>query len=100
MLDNKELHKKCETIKNDYSSKLKEETRKIENKYENEIYNLKKENNFLRKIINTLEKTVNKFSVSSEEEFIRDFQKENDIYLDLEKQIEYEKEIELDYEEM
>ena len=36
----------------------------------------------------------NKFSVSSEEEFIRDFQIENDIYLDPEKQIEYEEELE------
>lgn len=67
---------------------------------------LEKENSFLRKVINTFQKTVdkfihwvcNKFSVSSEEEFIRDFQIENDIYLDPEKQIEYEEELE--YEEM
>lgn len=100
LVENRDLHKKCETIKNNYNDKLKEETKKIERKYEDEIYHLEKENNFLRKIINTLEKTIdkfinwvcNKFSVSSEEDFIRDFQKENDIYLDPEKQIEYEEE--------
>lgn len=65
-----------------------------------------KENSFLRKVINTFEKTVDKFihwvckkfSISEEDEFIRDFQIENDIYLDPEKQIEYEEELE--YEEM
>ena len=67
---------------------------------------MEKENSFLQKVINTFQKTVdkfihwvyNKFSVSSEEEFIRDFEFENDIYLDPEKQIEYEEELE--YEEM
>lgn len=81
-------------------------TQKVENKYEDEIYQLENENNFLRKVINTFQKTVykfihwvcKKFSVSSEEEFIRDFQIENDTYLDPEKQIGYEKELE--YEEM
>ena len=98
MCENRELKEKCENMENDYSTKLKEEIRKVENKYENEIYQLEKENSFLRKVINTFQKTVDKFihwvctkfSVSSEEEFIRDFQIENDIYLDPEEQIEYE----------
>lgn len=106
MCENRELKEKCENMENDYSVKLKEEIRKVENKYEDEIYHLENENSFLRKVINTFEKTVdkfihwvcNKFSVSSEEEFIRDFQVQNDIYLDPEKQIEYEEELE--YEEM
>ena len=93
LAENKELHKKCETIENDYNTKLKEETKKITNKYEDEIYHLEKENNFLRKIIHTFENTINmfihwvcnKFSVSSEEDFIRNFQEENDIYLNSEK---------------
>ena len=105
MCENRELKEKCENMENDYSVKLKEEIRKVENKYEDEIYHLEKENSFLRKVINTFQKTVdkfihwvcNKFSVSSEEEFIRDFEFENDIYLDPEKQIEYEEEQE--YEE-
>lgn len=40
----------------------------------------------------------NKFSVSSEEEFIRNFEFENDIYLDPKKQIEHEEEKELESE--
>ncbi len=98
MCENRELKEKCENMENDYSTKLKEEIRKVENKYEDKIYKLEKENSFLRKIINTLQKTVdkfihwvcNKFSVSSEDEFIKDFEFENDIYLDSEKQIENE----------
>ena len=106
MCENRELKDKCENMENDYSVKLKEEIQKVENKYEDEIYQLEKENSFLRKVINTFEKTVDKFihqvctkfSVSSEEEFIRDFEFENDIYLDPEKQIEYEEEKELESE--
>lgn len=100
MCENRELKEKCENMENDYSVKLKEEIQKVENKYEDEIYQLEKENSFLRKVINTFQKTVDKFihwvctkfSVSSEEEFIRDFEFENDIYLDPKKQIEYEEE--------
>ena len=103
--ENTELKEKCENIETIYATKLKEETKKIEKKYENRIYELENENNFLRKIIHTLQKTVDKFihwvylkfSVSEEEEFIRNFEFENDTYLDPEKQIEYEEE--LDYEE-
>ena len=106
MCENKELKEKCENIEKDYSLKLKNEIKKIENKYENEIYHLEKENNFLRKVISTFQKTIdkfihwvcNKFSVSSEEDFIRNFEFENDTYLDPEKQIEYEEELE--YKEM
>lgn len=98
MLENKELKEKCENMEDDYSVKLKEEIQKVENKYEDEIYHLEKENSFLRKVINTFQKTVdkfihwvcNKFSVSSKEELIRDFQIENDTYIDPEKQIENE----------
>jgi len=98
MCENRELKEKYENMENDYSIKLKEEIQKVKNKYEDEIYHLEKENSFLRKVINTFQKTVdkfihwvcNKFSVSSEEEFIRDFQIENDIYINPENQIKYE----------
>lgn len=98
MCENRELKEKCENIEKDYSVKLKEEIQKVENKYEDEIYQLEKENSFLRKVVNTFQKTVdkfihwvcNKFSVSSEDEFIKDFEFENDIYLDPEKQIQHE----------
>ena len=100
MCENRELKEKYENMENDYSIKLKEEIQKVKNKYEYEIYQLEKENNFLQKVINKFQKTVDKFihwvckkfSISEEDEFIRNFQLENDIYLDPEKQIEYEKE--------
>lgn len=107
LTENKEIKQKFETLKNDYSIKLKQEIRKVKNKYEDKIYYLKKDNKFLRKIIKTFEKTLNKFihwvckkfSVSEEEDFIIDFQKETDTYLNPEQQIkqeEYEKEWDLD----
>jgi len=106
LAENKEIKEKYKNIENDYSIKLKEEIENVENKYRDVIYDLNKENNFLKKIINTLEKTINKFIhwvckkffVSSEEDFIRDFEKENDTYLDPEKQIEYKNKDEWDLE--
>lgn len=100
LAENTELKEKCENIETVYSIKLKKETKKIENEYKNRIYELEDENKFLKRIINTLQKTVDKFihwvclkfSVSEEDEFIRNFEFENDTYLDPEKQIEYEKE--------
>ena len=56
--ENIELKEKYETLENTYNLKLQEEKTKIQDKYENKIYNLEKENNFLRKVINTLQKTV------------------------------------------
>ena len=93
-------------MENDYSAKLKEETKRIEDKYENEIYHLENENNYLRKIINTLKQTLekvfiwisNKLSVSEEDELIRKFEADNDTYIDPEKQIQYEEELE--YEDL
>ena len=100
--ENIELKEKYETLENTYNLKLQEEKNKIQDKYENRIYNLEKENNFLRKVINTLQKTVEKFihwicvkfSFSEEDELIRNFELENDTYIDPIKQIEYEEELE------
>ena len=104
--ENIELKEKYETLENTYNLKLQEEKTKIQDKYENKIYNLEKENNFLRKVINTLQKTVEKFihwicvkfSISEEDELIRNFELENDTYINPIKQIEHEEELE--YEEM
>jgi hypothetical protein len=104
LAENKEIKENLKTLENDYTIKLKQEIRKVENKYEDEIYHLEKDNKFLRKVIKTFEKTLNKFinwvckkfSVSEEEDFIRDFQKETDTYINPEKQIEYEQECEYD----
>ena len=104
--ENIELKEKYETLENTYNLKLQEEKTKIQDKYENRIYNLEKENNFLRKVINTFQKTVEKFihwicvkfSISEEDELIRNFELENDTYINPIKQIEHEEELE--YEEM
>ncbi len=104
--ENAELKEKCENLENNYNSRLQEETRKIENKYEEQISYLENENNFLKNIINTLQKTIHKFiewvcikfSITDEESFVTKFEIKNDIYLDPEKQIENEQELE--YEEM
>lgn len=104
LAENKEIKENLKALENDYTIKLKQEIRKVENKYEDEIYHLEKDNKFLRKVIKTFEKTLNKFinwvckkfSVSEEEDFIRDFQKETDTYINPEKQIEYEQECEYD----
>ena len=100
--ENIELKEKYETLENTYNLKLQEEKSKIQDKYESRIYNLAKENNFLRKVINTLQKTVEKFihwicvkfSISEEDELIRIFELENDTYIDPIKQIEHEAELE------
>ena len=100
--ENIELKEKYETLESSYNLKLQEEKTKIQDKYENIIYNLTKENNFLRKVINTLQKTVEKFihwicvkfSISEEDELIRNFELENDTYIDPIKQIEHEEKLE------
>ena len=99
--ENIELKEKCETLESSYNIKLQEEKTKIQDKYENIIYNLEKENNFLRKVINTLQKTVEKFIhwicvkffISEEDELIRNFEFENDTYIEPIKQIEHEEEL-------
>ena len=86
---NAELKEKYETLEITYNEKLQEEKQKIKDKYEDRIYNLEKENNFLKKVITTLQQTVEKFihwicrkfSVSEEDELIRDFEFENDTYI-------------------
>ena len=63
---------------------------------------LESENNYLRKIVNTLKQTLekvfiwiaNKLSVSEEDELIRKFELDTDTYIEPEKQIEYEEELE------
>ena len=100
--ENEELKEKCEALEITYNAKIQEEKQKIKDRYEDRIYNLEKENNFLRKVITTLQQTVEKFihwicrkfSVSEEDELIRDFEFENDTYIDPVKQIEYEEELE------
>ena len=99
LAENKEIKENLKTLENDYAIKLKQEIRKVENKYEDEIYILKKENRFLNKIINTFEKTVKKFikwivkkfDITEGDNLIRDFEKETHTFIDPEKQLKKEK---------
>lgn len=43
-------------MENEYNIRLQKETEKIENKYEEQIFYLENENNFLKKVIYTLQK--------------------------------------------
>ena len=98
LAENKEIKENLKTLENDYAIKLKQEIRKVENRYEDEIYHLEKENRFLNKIINTFEKTVNKFikwivkkfDIAEEDNLIRDFEKQTHTFIDPEKQIKHE----------
>ena len=107
LAENKEIKENIKTLENDYAIKIKQEIRKVENKYEDEICYLEKENSFLRKVINTFEKTVKKFikwivrkfNIAEEDNLIRDFQKATNTFIDPEKQIKHEeREKEWDFE--
>ena len=115
--DNIELKAKCRKLELDFKQKEKE----LKNKYENETYKidyqyqkiinkLEKENNYLKKVIYRFKITVqkfiiwicHKFSAPSEEDLIRNFEKETYIDFDIEKQlnienIEKDNENELEY---
>lgn len=96
--ENKDLKSQFESIETNYSLKLNKEIKKLEQKYEGEIYQLENENRFLKKVISTLEKTIEKFihwvfqkfSIPSEDEVIREFEIQTDTYLNPKMQMEYE----------
>ena len=74
----------------------------IEYKYKSKIRSLEKDNNHLHKIIDKFYETVekfiewicNKFSIGESKELVKDFQNETHIFIDPEKQLEYEEELE------
>ena len=105
LANNKELNTTVRNLKFEYNNKKSELEREfqykkidIEYKYKNKIKSLEKENNHLNKIIGkfyeTIEKFIKwickKFEFPSEENLIRDFEKENHISLDSEQQIKIE----------
>lgn len=94
----------------DLEINLTENEKKLKYKYEDEIYQidyryqkiinkLEKDNNYLKKIIDRFKITVerfitwvcHKFSVPSEEALIRDFEKETDIDINLERPLDVDK---------
>ena len=103
MSDNANLHNEVEQIKTEYKQKEFD----IEWKYKSKIKGLEKENSRLNKIIDKLYEIIDKFihwickkfDLGAEDNLIRDFQKETNTYLDVEKQIKKEnKEKEWDLE--
>ena len=92
--DNEKLHDEVDNIKTEYNKKEFE----MEWKYTNRINKLEKENNFLHKVIDRFKETIDifinwickKFDMGAENNLIRDFERENNILLDAEKQIKHE----------
>ena len=94
MADNEKLHCEVDNIKTEYDKKEFE----LEWKYTNRINKLEKENNFLHKVVDRFKETIDifitwickKFDMGAENNLIRDFERENNILLDAEKQIKHE----------
>ena len=103
LADNKNLHNEVEQIKVEYKKKESD----IKWKYESKIKSLEKKNNYLKKVVDRFKESIDKFikwickkfDMGAENNLIRDFERENNILLDAEKQVkreEREKEWELD----
>ena len=103
MADNEKLHCEVDNIKTEYDKKEFE----LEWKYTNKINKLEKENRFLHKVVDRFKETIDifitwickKFDMGAENNLIRDFERENNIMLDAEKQIkneEREKDLEME----
>ena len=94
MADNAKLHCEVDNIKTEYNKKEFD----MEWKYTNKNKKLEKENNFLHKVVDRFKETIDifitwickKFDMGAENNLIRDFEKENNIMLDAEKQIKHE----------
>ena len=92
MYDNEELHNEVDKIKSDYKKKEFD----LEWHYKSQINGLEKENKYLHKVVDKFKETVDKFikwickkfDMGAENNLIRDFERENNILLDAEKQIE------------
>ena len=109
-LSNSLLKEELEHKEKELELKFESKVYDIEHSYKKQIENLEKENKTLNKIINKFKITIkhfikwicNKFSYPSEDEIIRDFEKETYIDLNIEKQLninEFQKdEIEDEYE--
>lgn len=104
--DNQELHNTVKNLEYEYTEKKKTLEHEFEDKsfnlewqYKNKFHKLEKENQHLHKIIDKFKKTISKFikwickkfDLPSEDEIIRDFEKETRTSLDAEKQVKKEK---------
>ena len=105
MYDNEKLHNEVDKIKSEY----KQKEFNMEWEYKSQIKGLEKENKHLRKVVDKFKETIDKFikwickkfDMGAENNLIRDFERENNVFLDAEKQLkreerEKEKEVELE----
>ena len=103
--DNQELHNTVKNLEYEYTEKKKTLESEFEDKsfnlewqYKNKFHKLEKENQHLHKIIDKFKETISKFikwickkfDLPSEDEIIRDFEKETHTFIDAEKQIKKE----------
>ena len=106
----KKLEKTLENKEKELKQQFEDETYKIDYQYQKIINKLEKENTYLKKVIDRFKFTVqkfitwicHKFSATSEEVLIRDFERETYMDFDVEKQFdmnefEKEEEDELEY---
>ena len=92
--DNEDIHNQLDEMKSLYSQK----ERDLELTYKHKKNKLENENNYLKNVIDRFKDIIHifihwickKFDMGAEDYLIRDFQKENHILLDAEKQIEKE----------
>ena len=113
LADNEELHKQVKQIEYNYKLKsnnldfrynnrkeelekeFKEKSFNLEYEYKNKYHKLEKENKHLHKVIDKFKETIRKFikwickkfALPSEDEIIRNFEKDTHTVLDAEKQI-------------
>ncbi len=103
MHDNEELHNEVDKMKSEYKKKEFD----LEWEYKSQIKGLEKENKHLNKVVDKFKETIDKFikwickkfDMGAENNLIRDFERENNISIDAEKQIkkeDKEKGLELD----
>lgn len=105
LADNKELHNTVRNLEYEYKEKKKTLEHEFEDKsfnlewqYKNKIHKLEKENNHLKKVIDKFKETTKKFikwickkfDLPSEDEIIRDFEKETHTFIDAENQVKKE----------
>lgn len=110
--NNQELHNTVNNLEYEYKEKKKALESEFEDKsfnlewqYKNKFHKLEKENQHLHKIIDKFKETISKFikwickkfDLPSEDEIIRDFEKETHTFIDAEKQVKHEKYIENEY---
>lgn len=103
--DNQELHNTIKNLEYEYKEKKKTLENEFEDKsfnlewqYKNKFHKLEKENQHLHKIIDKFKETISKFikwickkfDLPSEDEIIRDFERETRTSLDAEKQVKKE----------